>query len=176
MAVTIVTTVGGASSNSYATLAEAETYMEGRLNGSTWDADTDDNKNRALVEAARELQVLRWTGTRVDTTQALAWPRQWAVDVDDPNGDYYATTEVPQRVKDAQMELAFQFIKAGTTDLAALDSTDGIIRKKIDVLETEYARPTERVTGLQRYPRVWDRVAALLDSVGSGVNIDLVRG
>lgn len=176
MAVVIDATVGGASANSYATLADAETYMEGRLNSTTWDAATTDQKNRALVEAARELQVLAWDGSRVDDTQAMAWPRSWVVDPDDPNGDYYEETVVPVRVSEAQMELAFQFIRAGTTDLAALDSTDGIIRKKIDVLETEYARPYERVRGLQRYPRVWDRILPLLAATGTGANVEVVRG
>lgn len=174
MAVTIVATAGSASANSFATLAEAETYMEARLNGATWTAASDDNKNRALVEATRELSNLTYQGYRTTDTQALAWPRQWVVNEDDPNQDYYDSTVVPQRVKDAAMELAFQFIKAGTTDVAALDATDGIIRKKLDVLETEYASPWARAKGLARYPRVQAFVAPLLDA--GGVMTAVIRG
>jgi Putative DnaT-like ssDNA binding protein len=171
----IVATVGGASSNSYTTLAAAETYMEGRLNGDLWDAASDDDKNRALVEATRELQVLPWAGLRTDETQALAWPRQFVLNPDSPTLWYYDDAVIPDRVSDACMELAFQFVNAGTTDLAALDSVTGIKRKKVDVLETEYFGPGgARPTGLRRYPRVWDRISALLESRPAGVEV--VRG
>lgn len=176
MAVAIVATAGSASANSFVTLAEANTFMEARLNASTWETDaSDDTKNRALVEATREIGTLGYDGNRTDDVQALSWPRQWAVNPDDPNGDYYATTEIPQRVKDATMELAFQFVKAGTTDVAAQDSTAGITRKKIDVLETEYAE-FGRASGLDRYPRVMNYIRPLLSMVSGGLMVEVVRG
>jgi hypothetical protein len=175
MAVTIVATAGAADANSFVTLAEAESYILGRLNVSLWDAATDDTKNRALVEATHELNALYWIGKRASSTQSLAWPRDWAVDPDDPNGDYYAATEIPARLKWATEELALQFVKAGTTDVAAQDSTAGIIRKKIDVLETEYA-PFGRAEGLDRYPRVVNYIRPLLDGGSSGLMTQVVRG
>jgi len=175
MAVVIVATVGGAGSNSFVLLSEAATYMTGRLNSSAWDDATTDEQNRALVEATRELDVLPWAGKRVDTTQLLSWPRQWVINPDDPNYACYALTVVPTRVKDATCELAFQFLKAGTGDVAAQDVTAGVIRKKVDVLETEWATPGQRTAGLRRYPRVWDRLSSLL-MVGGGVNIPVIRG
>lgn len=147
--------------------------MLGRLNASLW-TGADDTKNRALVEAQRELDGLTWIGKRASSTQALSWPRDWAVNPDDPNGDYYASTVVPQRLKDAQCELAFMFLKAGTTDVAALDATDGIVEKKIDVLTTRYAAPHERPTGLARYPRVLRFIMPLLE--GSTITQRLVKG
>lgn len=175
MAVAIDATVGGASANSYVTLAEANTYMEGRLNASSWETDaTDDNKNRALVEAANELTMLNWLGERTDSTQALSWPRQWAYDPDSPIQDYYDSTVVPQRVKDAQMELAFQAIKAGTTDIFTMDSTKGVKRKKIDVIETEYDS-VRRPSGLSAYPTVLRYIKPLLSSVGL-YNTKTIRG
>lgn len=173
MAVAIVATVGSASANSFVTLAEAATYMESRLNGSTWDAASADNQNRALVEATRELSARQWVGDRVTASQALAWPRQWANDPDSPTTDYYSTSVVPQRVKDAACELAFQFIKAGSSDVAALDSTAGVTRKRIDVIETEYM-PYGRATGLARYPRVMALVGPLLAARAG--QLRLVRG
>src|SRR5687767_11079763 len=168
MAVAIVATVGSASANSYVTLAEAATYMEGRLNASTWETDaTTDNKNRALVEAARELESLCWKGCKASDTQALQWPRDLAVDPDSPNAWFYENSEIPQRVKDAQMELAFQFIKAGTTDVAALDATHNVASKTVDVLNTQYVQPWARAKGLKRYPRVWALIAPLLDGAAN---------
>jgi len=174
VAVTIVATVGSASANSFVTLAEAETYCEARLNVSLWDAATDDTKNRALVEATRELDPLLWAGYRTDDVQSLAWPRQWVVNPDDPNLNYYDSDEIPQRVKDGACELALQFIKAGTSDVADNPSDLNIKRKKIDVLETEYFGAHTTPQGLARYPRVERLVQPLLETSGASLNI--IRG
>lgn len=174
MAVTIVETVGGATSNSFVTLAETEIYVEARLNVGDWDSATDDTKNRSLVEATRELSARVWDGYRVTTTQALSWPRQWVVNPDDPNLNYYATDEIPQRVKDATMELALQFVLEGTTDLASLPSELNVKRKKVDVLETEYFGASTTPQGLARYPRVLRLIEPLLAESGTGMTI--VRG
>ena len=172
MAVVIVATVGSASANSFITLAEADTYAEGRLNASTWDAATDDNQNRALVEATRLLSALTWEGTRVDTTQALSWPRSWAMNPDVTwfAWAYYATSAIPQRVKDATAELAIQFIKAGTTDVAGADPNQGVIEKTVDVLTTRcdgWARPQN----LDRYPSVMRLIKPLLARAGASLRI-----
>jgi hypothetical protein len=166
-----VATPGSASANSYCTEAEADAYMEARLNSSLWTGT--EPKKQALVEAQRELTALSYCGLRVDTTQALAWPRQWALNPDDPNYGYYDTTVVPQRLKDAQAELAFQFLKAGTTDVAALPPTVGVVQKVIDVLSTTYSEYSQP-TGLARYPRVLAFLRPLLE--GSGNNATVVRG
>jgi hypothetical protein len=175
VAVVITATVGSASANSFVTLAEAATYMEGRLNSDSWDDAVTDSQNRALVEATREISSQNgWVGNRVDDTQALSWPREWAPDPDSSVGWYYENTEVPQRVKDATMELAFQFLVAGTTDIAALDSTLNVRVKTVDVLTTEYFEPNQRITGLRKYPRVWRLIAPLIE--GSAGQINIVKG
>lgn len=174
MAITIVATVGSASANSFVTLAEAATYMEGRLNASSWETDAStDSKNRALAEATRELSSVEWLGYRVDSTQALSWPRDWVLNVDDPNANYYADTVIPERVKRATYELALAFIKAGTTDIAGQDTTLDVRRKKIDVLETEYYDRGVRVAGLDRYPAVMREIEPLV--IGSAITTDVVR-
>ena len=175
MAIAIDATVGGGSANSFTTLAEANTFMTARLNASSWETDaSDDDKNRALVEATRFLSALRWQGTTVDTTQALTWPRQWVTDPDNPTLDYFSTTAIPERVKDATMELAFQFIKQGTTDVAAQDGKDNVKRQKVDVLEVEYFEHGQ-TTGVARYPRVYNWLLPLLESSGA-LTAPLVRG
>lgn len=166
MALTIDATVGGASSNSYLTLAEAETYMEGRGNKATWTAASDGDKNIALVEAQREITLLCFIGIRASDTQALAWPRDWAINPDDPNYAYYENTEIPQRVKDAQAEYAFQYIKAGTTDLGAISPQTNVKKKVVDVLSTEYFSPAGTPVGIGRYPGVVNQLQPLLENVG----------
>lgn len=176
MALVVNATVGDASANSYVTLAEATAYMESRLNGSAWMTATEDSQNRALVEATRELTPLDWSGTRVTDTQALSWPRRYATN---PDSTYFGTqwydeAVVPQRVKDATCELAFQFLKAGTTDIAALDPTTGVIEKTVDVLTTRWADPYSRPTGLALYPRVLALIGVLL--CGSAQSSPILKG
>lgn len=163
MALSIIVTVGGASTNSYVTAAEATTYLEGRLNSTAWSAAVAD-QNAALVEAFREINLLRFAGTKVTATQAGQWPRQWARDPDAPWYDYFALTAIPQRVKDAQCELALEFLRAGTTDVASLPSSDGIIQKTVDVLTTIWADPHSRAKGLARYPRVQQLLRPLFEA------------
>jgi len=174
MAITIDATVGGSSANSFVTLAEMTTYMEGRLNSSTFDDATTDNQNRALAEATRYLSALDWCGYRVTDTQALSWPRQWAYDPDSPNQDYFDTDVIPVRIKRGTMELAFQFLKAGTSDVAALDAAAGIKRKRIDVIETEYDT-ARRPIGLSSYPSVLREIGVLLEN-SSSTGFSIVKG
>lgn len=187
MPVTIDATVGGANANSYVTLAQAETYLEARLNISAWTAATTDTKNRALVEAQRTLSPLPWAGSRSTDTQALAWPRQYVANPDAPLPlttvarenllptyvVYYESNIVPERVKQAQVELALEFLKSGTTDLAVADANADVIRKKVDVLETQWADPSARLTlGLSKFTRV---MSLLLPLFGPGASSRVVR-
>lgn len=175
MTVSIDATVGGSSANSFVTAAEATTYLNGRLNASTyWTGTGTDDELRALIEATRELSMRTWQGRRVTTTQALNWPRQWVIDVDSPNHFYLSTSAIPQRIKDATCELALEFLKAGTTDIAALPSTDGVIEKTVDVLTTRWADPFMRKQGLARYPRVLQLIQPYLDSASGTARV--VRG
>ena len=175
MAVTIVATVGSASANSFVTLAEAATYMEARLNATSWESTaTTDQKNRALVEATRELSARVWLGERTDTTQALSWPREWVVNPDSPTSDYYDNNVVPQRLKDATCELAFEFIRAGTSDVATQDSLQNIVSETVGPLSTTYAQPYDRAKGLSRYPNVMRYIRPLL--AATSISTPVVRG
>lgn len=173
MSIMITATVGSASANSFVTEAEYIARMAARLNvpsGTTvTGTDCTEDEKKALIEAAREFQMLPWIGWVADSTQALSWPRQYAVNPIQPYqipinaGYYYDTTEIPQLVKDAQIELAMEFLKAGTTDVAARDSTLDVSREKVDVLETDYVPQGQRAQGLARYPRVVALLMPLLD-------------
>ena len=166
MPVSIDATVGGTSANSFVTLTEAQTYLDGRLNESSWESATTDNKNRALVEAARELSARSWRGMQTTDTQALAWPREWVVNPDSPTYSYFDTDIIPQRVKNAQIELALEFIKAGTTDVATQDPLQNIKQETVGPLTTVYADVYQRARGLARYPNVLRFIRPLLSGVG----------
>ncbi len=175
---TLVATVGSASANSFVTVAECDTYCDARLNASAWTDETDDDqKIRALIGATQELSSRAgWIGDRASSTQALAWPRINAENPDSawPGHTWYRTTEIPQRVKDATCELALQSLILGTTDLAAADPTLNVRRKVVDVLETEYFEPQQRVKGLGRFPSVIRYIAPLLS--GSSSSVPIIRG
>lgn len=117
--------------NTYATLAEAETYMLTRLNVSVWDAASDDNKNRALIMAANKMQDMPWVGNKYLSTQTLAWPRS--------NTGLETVTEsvVPDDIKNTQAEFALAFL---TNDVTAVRTNSSLpIRKKVGQLEIEYS-------------------------------------
>jgi hypothetical protein len=181
MTIVIDATPGGAAANALVTELEQIAYMATRLNASAWTtitgSDCTETEKAAMIEAARELQSLDWSGARASATQALAWPRWYVINPDIPwsGAVYYESTIIPQRVKDAAMELAFQFLNLGTTDLASLDSTLNVKRKKVDVLETEYVDPWRRPTGLARFPRIVGSLKPLLCGSGGLVG-RVVRG
>ena len=185
MSITVTATAGSATANSYVTETEAGAYAAERMNRpSTWvtvsGSTCTEAEKAALVEAQRELTNLTWKARRTDATQVLAWPRSYVEDPDAPGvGNtptyadlYFDDTEIPRRVKRAQIELAFEFLRAGTTDLAAADPNAGVVEKTVDVLTTRwesYARPE----GLARFPRIVALIAPLLEG-GAGA-LDVVR-
>jgi hypothetical protein len=177
----VIATSGSATANSFVSEDDAEEYMDARLNASAYvDADADDQA-RALIEATRELNVLLYSGSRTDATQKLAWPRVYAINPDLPDPGYVATDtntfdddEIPQRVKDATCELALEFLKAGTTDIAGQDSSLLVISETVGPISTDYAEPYARAQGLARYPRVMALIGPLLDQSATG-GLELVR-
>ena len=64
MAITLDATVGGANANTYITLADANSFIEGLVlsdDTAAWDGSSNDNKNRALflVLAFQELELMK---------------------------------------------------------------------------------------------------------------------
>ena len=72
MALTITTTIGSASANSYASETEFKTWTDARLNVRAYQNATPDERQRALLMAFDRLQREPWIGDRVTETQAAA--------------------------------------------------------------------------------------------------------
>ena len=121
MAISLDATVGGASANTYITRSDTNSIVEGLVldaDVQAWDTSSTDNQNRALYTAAQRIDRERFLGARVADTQALQWPRSGVRKPDTytnlyglsfPNrlvADYYTDTEIPDRVKKAQVVLA----------------------------------------------------------------------
>ena len=139
MAVTIVATAGGASSNSYMTLAEADAYFETTPDESTWTDKTDDQKNRSIISATRYIDGFEFYGKRCTTTQALKWPRkEYKVD-----GVDVACTSIPDEVKIATFELA-RALANNPNALVDTKGTDGTYEEvKLGDLEVKYSTKTQ---------------------------------
>ena len=174
MAATLVTTIGGASANSYVTLDEAETYLDTVLEADAWEAATAPRRTRALLQAARQLQDENWIGERATSTQALAWPRFDASKPDSAIGAYgygyktfggrrgevYSVTEIPERVKQAQIELALAYLDGWGAD-------DGADEADVSSLDIEGLSLSFRSSN----PRAGQLPARVAKLIG-----DLVRG
>lgn len=102
-------TVGGASSNSYITQANADAYFVNRLYSDSYDDATSGNKDAALIWATALLDTLcDWEGGIVTETQALAFPRNGIVDKE---GRAYSTTAIPAPITTATCELALALLQ-----------------------------------------------------------------
>ena len=139
MAATISATLKGENSNSYVTLAEANSYFETVPDSSTWTDKTDDAKNRALISACRWIDSLNYYGDRCDEEQALKWPRN-NYEVDDVE---LVCTAIPNGIKYAQYELA-RALANETDSLTGNKGTDGNIEEvKLGEIEVKYAKSSQ---------------------------------
>jgi len=134
MAATFVveTGTGSATANSYLSEADADTYHENHSGLDVWDAEAQADKEAALRLATQYLDVKyegRWKGTKVNVSQALAWPRlcSWGADE-----IYIEYNVIPQKLKDACAELALKIIQ-GDTLLDDID-TPGDIKSESSVV------------------------------------------
>jgi len=87
MSLTLDCTIGGASSNSYTSLATAGLYLEENIHiYATWASLSTANREASLIYATTLLDAqIDWIGEKAndDDTQALRWPRSDAYDADD---------------------------------------------------------------------------------------------
>jgi hypothetical protein len=120
MALTLVATPGDADANTYATLAEAEDFMEGRSDLPGWTSSTASQKNRALVMATSEIDSHLLYGTpHADDEDGctLHFPTELCEDADT------GALVIPAEVRDATAILAAyirQLASGNATQLAML--------------------------------------------------------
>jgi hypothetical protein len=145
MALIVENGTGLSNAESYTSVAEANAYhaARGNTNWATISTGEAEQALRRATDYIEQVYRLRWQGNRVNSIQALSWPRAFVQPMDYQfsstafflGGLYYLPAdEVPQEVKNACAEMAF---KAAGGELAS-DLTQGIIREKVDVLEVQY--------------------------------------
>lgn len=154
-------TAGAATSNSYATVAEADAYLAVRGDTSTWTALNNAAKESKLQWAALYLDTLTFTGTKETQAQALAWPRYGVTD-----RDGYTVSGIPAALKNAQAEMAFQLIANDWTQGLGPVTNENVSIGSISLgRETHHAFPATVVSLIRHF---------LVFAPGSGGR--LVRG
>ena len=124
--ITIDATVGGASTNSYLSLADAEILIHQRPFHTAWDKiNDDDEKKAALIWATMILSHRTWLGSIVSDAQKQAHPRSGLYDFD---GRLYADDEYPEWLTLACSELAYYL---ATEDRLNDSGTEGYSEIKV---------------------------------------------
>ena len=150
-------TVGGENSNSYVSLAEAETFFVDRLHVDAWSGANSADKEKALLTACRHVEACRirfhrrpygYPGELPDAMgrpydplapsnpdQALSFPRK----KDKDNAGDYA---IPKQVKDSQCEEALAMLARGADQerRRALQAA-GVTSFSVDGLSESYGSP-----------------------------------
>jgi DnaT-like ssDNA binding protein len=188
VSITLDATPGSATGNSFASALQAIARAATRSNLVGWTTVSGttltESEKTWLIEATRDLSYLepQYQGYRTDAIQVLAFPRRlvintkapWLATVGLTGYPEYPDTVYPDDLVAATIELAFEYAKAGTTDLAALDDTAAITKEVVGPIETDYAEPYNRPTGIARFPRVMQLIAPLFDAAYTG-GLTLVR-
>lgn len=134
---TLDATLGGATSNSYVTLAFADEYASNQSWASNWAALTEDEKTVALITACSWMEMLNYAGNRCNTDQRLSWPRVNA----SCDGVPATCDAIPYSIERTQVELAYQ---ANQDPNAIIGGGGGaaagtyVKRQKLGSLEVEY--------------------------------------
>jgi len=181
MAITIDATVGGASANSYLTLAAAQDLIDGMVENddvTAWASATTDQKNRALYTATQRIDRERFLGARVTDTQALQWPRTGVRKPDTYintyaigfpfkiTTDYYTDTEIPDQIKQAQVVLAVYL--NNNKDGMGLSGLEDYQSVSIGSLSVTTAGANSMATGADRVPPIYERYMTGLRISGPG--------
>lgn len=169
MALVVEDGTGKSNANSYASIAEADSYQADR-GGAAWAAATDPAKTAALIKATSFIDGRcfgRFLGTfPVQSTQALQWPRTDAVD-----SRGYRITGIVQALKEAVLEGAALFL---SEDLNAAQERGGMVESvKVGPVEQKFSvnAPAETI-----YPAIEQKIRPLLRESGGAGAVKLGRG
>jgi hypothetical protein len=132
--------------NSYATVAEADSYFEDRLDVAAWTSASAEQKAQALTTATAYLDSLEWLGSVVSSSQALAFPR---------TGSYFdprlglnvtLTSSIPERVVKATFELAYHLLNND----GLFDDTGSVVNLQIASIHLGKIQATNKISGTVR--------------------------
>ena len=111
--------------NSYIDIAGADEYFAGRLHTESWGQADDSTKEKALRQATKAIDRQQLRGRKVNSGQALAFPR-------------YPDTEVPEAVKEACCEEALTLLERGNNQRRKLQQ-EGVQSFSLGNMSETYA-------------------------------------
>ena len=168
MALVVEDGTAKSDADSYVSVSTASSYFADHGSPAAWSSASGGAKDAALRYAAVWMDGnWNWVGEIVTGTQARSWPRYGAEDHEYRDIAY---DSVPQRIQDAQCELALVHL---TDALNAVTDTSGAELKsiKLDVMALEYV---DRSTS---YARKMPFVSKILKGLytGGGWMVPVVR-
>lgn len=96
--------------NSYVTVAEADSYFLDRIDAGAWTSADNTKKAQALVTATSYLDEMNWLGIAVSDSQTLSFPREGEYFDPRMGTEVVLDSTVPTRIIQATYELAFHLI------------------------------------------------------------------
>lgn len=168
---------GLADANSYASVADGDSFHDGHLYATAWTGATTDQKSTALVMASRLIDAeYQFNGVRATDAQAMAWPRYRCPDPDRDSrlllgGNWLPENQVPKNVSAATCEMARELLLA---DRTAAPTGEGLKYHNESGSQTGYDKTDRR-------PIISAVAQAMLAKYGSLVKsksgaVRLVRG
>lgn len=121
---------GKSDANSYATIAEADAYMNDYKNlPAEWDTSTEVQKQVAMIRGTQYIEDLargRFKGVQTSEDQALQYPRDGVINESGYSIDH---DEIPVQLKFSVFESALR-VRQGTS-LVPDDTTGGGVKKEL---------------------------------------------
>lgn len=121
--------------NSFVTTEYAEEYFGGKVFAEEWDKATAETKEKALKEATRRINRLKFKGIKADSGQLLEFPRQFP-QVSSFAFGYVEQSDIPDEVKAATCEEALAILKYGNSARTKAQEQNVVSVKMGDVSET----------------------------------------
>ena len=152
MALVVEDGTGLANANSYVSYVEFETYANAR--GEVIPGADGRMAYKILIRGTDFIDSYRdrLSGKKRTKAQSLEYPREGAV----VNGFSIDNDEIPQSLKNAQMEAALETY--GGTDLQASSTGQRVTKRKVAVIELEYAlggaSSSSQATTINNYPKI----------------------
>lgn len=172
-------TVGGASANSYLTVADATAILADRPRVDLWDDADPEDQAKYLVWATQLIEdQVCWKGTRTTTTQALQWPR---IGVETRDHDAFIPDNIiPSFLKRATALEALYLLRSDPTALPANETARGIKSVTADTVAVEFAEPGKIIPpAAMLSEEVWAALAPYIDNApalrGNTRFVDVVR-
>ena len=143
-------TIGEYSYNVYADLAYAMRYQAARPYNKAWVDASPEERQRALVMGTDVVDSsFIWKGSRVELNQPLDFPRNGLFF--DENGNSLDTLEIPDDIKRASAEQAFEILRDGDivsaenargSSSGSITTTGTLDKIKVGSIELDYGQST----------------------------------